>query len=157
MGKKSAKTPSNVIIENRKARHDFDMHERMEAGMVLEGWELKALRKGRVQLVDSYVILKNGEAFLLGSHINPLESASTHVRAEPDRTRKLLLHHEQLKKLIGATQRKGFTIVCTQIYWKKHLIKATIALAKGRKTHDKRAAIKERDWQRSKHAVLKGG
>jgi SsrA-binding protein len=157
MGKKKSgnKTPSSTIVLNKKSRHDFHLEDRFEAGLVLEGWEVKALRAGRVQLRDSYVILKDGEAWLLGCLITPLPTVSTHITPDPQRTRKLLLHNEELAKLIGAVERKGYTIVPTAMYWKKGRAKLEIALAKGKQAHDKRAAIKERDWNRDKQRLLK--
>ncbi|MCY4044236.1 MAG: SsrA-binding protein SmpB [Cellvibrionales bacterium] len=157
MAKKKPKVPDNVIVQNKKARHDYFFEDTFEAGIVLSGWEVKALREKKVQLVDSYVMLKDGEAWLLGSLINPLPTASTHFVTDPQRTRKLLLHKKEIAKLQGAVAQKGHTCVCTQLYWKKHLIKATIALAKGKALHDKRAAEKERDWNREKQRILHKG
>ena len=154
MAKKKHKQPSNVIVQNRKARHDYFLEEQVEAGIVLSGWEVKSLRQGKVQLVDSYVIFKNGEAFLLGSMITPLPTVSTHFVVDPQRTRKLLLNQRELGKLIRAVDQKGHTCICTKLYWKGHLVKAEIALAKGKAEHDKRATAKERDWNREKHRVL---
>lgn len=121
---------------------------------MLQGWEVKSLREGKVQLVDCYVIFKNGEAWLLGTQITPLPTASTHFVTDPQRTRKLLLKKRELSKLIAATQQKGYTCVCTKLYWKEHLVKAEIALAMGKQSHDKRAAEKERDWNREKSRIL---
>lgn len=157
MAKKKPKTPDNVIVQNKKARHDFFFEDTFEAGVVLAGWEVKALRAKKVQLVDSYVLLKDGEAFLLGALINPLPTASTHFVTDPQRTRKLLLHGKEIGKLIGAVNQKGYTCVCTQLYWKRHLVKATIALAKGKAQHDKRQVQKERDWNREKQRLLHKG
>ncbi len=154
MAKKKPKVPDNVIVRNKKARHDFFFEDTFEAGLVLAGWEVKALRAKKVQLVDSYVLLKGGEAFLLGSLINPLPTASTHFVTDPQRTRKLLLHRKEIGKLQDAINQKGYTCVCTQLYWKHHLVKATIALAKGKALHDKRATEKERDWNREKQRIL---
>ena len=131
------------------------LEDRFEAGMVLEGWEVKSLRAGRVQLRDSYVFIKDNEAWLSATTITPLETASTHIRPEPMRTRKLLLHRDELNKLIGATERKGYTLIATAMYWKNGKAKLEIALAKGKKAHDKRASEKERDWQREKQRMLK--
>ena len=122
-----------------------NVEDRIEAGLALEGWEVKSLRAGKVQLVDSYVLLKNGEAFLFGALITPLPTASTHIHPDPTRTRKLLLHRDELDRLIGAVERKGYSLVPTAMYWKKGRAKLEIALAKGKKAHDKRAALKERD------------
>ena len=157
MAKKKPKTPDNVIVQNKKARHDYFFEDTFEAGVVLAGWEVKALRAKKVQLVDSYVLLKDGEAFLLGALINPLPTASTHFVTDPQRTRKLLLHGKEIGKLIGAVNQKGYTCVCTQLYWKRHLVKATIALAKGKAQHDKRQVQKERDWNREKQRLLHKG
>ena len=151
------KAPSSTIALNKKARHDFHIEERFEAGLVLEGWEVKSLRAGKVQLVDSYVILKNGEAFLFGCLITPLQTASTHIQPDPTRTRKLLLHREQLDKLIGAVERKGYALIPTAMYWSHGRAKLEIGLAKGKKEFDKRATLKERDWQRQKQRILKHG
>jgi SsrA-binding protein len=143
-----------TIAQNRVATHDYFIEERFEAGMVLEGWEVKSLRAGKAQLKESYVILKNGEAWLLGSHIAPMMSASTHVNPAPARTRKLLLHRHELAKLIGQVERKGYTLVPLQLYWKKGRAKLEIGLAKGKQLHDKRATEKERDWQREKQRAM---
>jgi len=159
MGKAKKKKPaeSNTIALNKKSRHDFILGERYEAGLVLEGWEVKSLRAGRVQLRDSYVIVKNNEAFLLGALITPLPTASTHIQPDPQRTRKLLLHREELNKLIGAVERKGFALIPTAMYWKRGRAKLEIALAKGKQAHDKRASEKDRDWSREKQRLLKKG
>jgi SsrA-binding protein len=159
MGKQKSKSkaPSSTIALNKKARHDFTLEEKLEAGVALEGWEVKALRAGRVQLRDSYVLLKDGEAFLFGAVINPLPTVSTHFTPDPQRTRKLLLHREELNKLIGAVERKGYSLIATAMYWKRGNAKVEIALAKGKKLHDKRATEKERDWQRQKQRILKNG
>ena len=145
----------NTIALNRKARHEYAMEEFFEAGIVLQGWEVKSLRAGRVQLDQSYVIIKNGEAWLLGGSITPLITASTHVHADPTRTRKLLLHARELDKLIGNVERKGYTLIPLKLYWKGSHIKLEIALAKGKKDHDKRATEKERDWKRDKQRLMK--
>ena len=145
----------NTIALNRRAHHEFSMEEHFEAGIALEGWEVKSLRAGRVQLDQSYVLLKNGEAWLLGSLITPLPTASTHIHPDPQRTRKLLLNSHELNKLIGNVERKGYTLIPLKLFWKGRLVKLDIALAKGKKAHDKRAAEKERDWQRDKQRVLK--
>ena len=157
-GKQKGKgEPSATIAVNRKARHDFSIEERLEAGIVLEGWEVKALRAGRVQLKESYVLLKDGEAWLFGAHISPLPSASTHVQPDPTRTRKLLLHRGEIARLTGAAERRGYTVVPLAMYWRRGKAKVEIALARGRKRHDKRAAARERDWQREKARLLKPG
>ena len=143
------------IAENRRARFDYFIEERFEAGMALEGWEVKALRAGRAQLVDSYVLLKNGEAWLLGARIEPLPSASTHFVTSPDRTRKLLLNQRELARLFEGVQQEGHTAICTALYWKRHLVKCEIALAKGKKQHDKRETEKDRDWKREQGRLLR--
>jgi SsrA-binding protein len=148
------KTDSTIAL-NRKAHHEYSIEERFEAGIALEGWEVKSLRAGRVQLDQGYVLLKNGEAWLLGGQITPLQTASTHINPDPTRTRKLLLHARELDKLIGQVERKGYTLIPLKLYWKGNRVKLEIGLAKGKKTHDKRAAIKERDWQRSKQRLPK--
>lgn len=153
--KKDKGSGSNTIALNKKSRHDFALEERFEAGLVLEGWEVKSLRAGRVQLRDSYVLLKNNEAYLLGAHITPLPTASTHISPDSQRTRKLLLNRQELNKLIGAVERKGYSLIPTAMYWKKGRAKLEIALAKGKKQHDKRASEKERDWQRQKQRIIK--
>ena len=136
------------IIENRKAFHDYFIEERYEAGLVLEGWEVKAIRAGRSQLKEAYVVVKGEEVFLIGSHISPLTSASTHVHADPVRTRKLLLRGEEIRKLIGKVERAGYTLVPINLHYTKGRIKLEVGLAKGKKQYDKREADKDRDWQR---------
>ncbi|MGW8310961.1 MAG: SsrA-binding protein SmpB [Thiogranum sp.] len=153
----SGKPASSTIALNKKARHEFTLEDRLEAGLSLEGWEVKSLRAGRVQMVDSYVLLKDGEAFLFGALITPLPTASTHIHPDPTRTRKLLLHRDEIDKLIGAVERKGYSLIPTAMYWSKGRAKLEIALAKGKKEHDKRAAIKDRDWKRDKQRILKRG
>ncbi|QKK12724.1 MAG: SsrA-binding protein SmpB [Pseudomonadota bacterium] len=140
---------------NKKARHDFFIEERFEAGLALEGWEVKSLRAGRVQLKESYVLVRDNEAWLFGSHISPLPTASTHIHPDPLRTRKILLHRNELDTLIGAVERKGYTLVPLALYWKRGRAKLEIGLAKGKKQHDKRATEKDRDWQREKRRLLK--
>ncbi|RMF20013.1 MAG: SsrA-binding protein SmpB, partial [Gammaproteobacteria bacterium] len=147
------KPGSNTIALNKKARHDFEVLEKFEAGMVLTGWEVKSLRAGKCQLVDSYVIFKDGEAWLLGAHITPLKEASTHVVADPTRTRKLLLHRRELHKLMGKVATQGLTVVPLALYWKNNRVKCEIALVRGKKEYDKRATEKERDWNRQKARV----
>ncbi len=149
-------TPATIAL-NKKARHDYALEERFEAGLALQGWEVKSLRAGRAHLRESYVLVKGAEAWLFGAHISPLPSASTHVDPDPTRTRKLLLHRAELNKLIGAVERKGYTLVPLALYWKRGRAKIEIALAKGKKAHDKRAAEKERDWQREKQRILRHG
>ncbi len=153
--KKKDKDQGNTIALNKKARHDYFIQERLEAGIALEGWEVKSLRASRLQLKESYVTVKDGEAFLIGAHISPLATASTHIQPEQTRTRKLLLRRQELNRLIGLVERKGFTLVPTAMYWKKGRAKLEIGVAKGKKLHDKRASEKERNWQRDKHRILK--
>lgn len=154
MSKQKKKT-SALIAENRRARHDYFIEEQYEAGIALEGWEVKSLRAGRAQLSESYVVIKQGEAWLLGAHISPLPTASTHIRPDPIRTRRLLLHRAEINKLIGATERRGYTLVPLDLHWTRGRAKLRVGLAKGKKQHDKRAAEKERDWQREKQRLLK--
>jgi len=149
------KTQSNSIAVNKKAWHDYSIEEQFEAGIVLEGWEVKSLRDGRAQLKESYVSVHHGEVFLTGAHFSPLASVSTHVKANPTRHRKLLLHNREISKLIGATERAGYTIVPLSMYWLRGKAKLKIALAKGKKQFDKRQAIKQRDWDRQKQRLLK--
>ena len=146
-----------LIAENRRARYDYFIEERFEAGLVLEGWEVKSMRAGRAQLTEAYVYVRNGEVFLIGAHLAPLRTASTHKIADPARTRKLLMHRNEIDKLIGATERRGYTIVPLELYWVQGRAKLQIGLAKGKKQHDKRATEKARDWQRDKARVLRGG
>ena len=158
MAKKSKKSGGDSsIVVNKKARHDYHLDETFEAGVALSGWEVKSLRQGKVQLVDSYVLLKDGEAWLIGAQITPLATASTHVIADPRRDRKLLLHKRELAKLFADTQQAGKTCVCTKLYWKQHLIKAQVCLARGKKEFDKRAATKEREWNIEKQRVMGRG
>jgi SsrA-binding protein len=152
---KKPKTPDTTIAQNKKVRHDYFIEDTFEAGVVLLGWEVKSLRMKKVQLVDSYVLIKDGEAFLLGCNVTPLNTASTHVIADPTRTKKLLLHSKQLAKLYAATQQKGRTCVATKLYWKDHLIKCQIALAKGKQDHDKRATEKDREWAVYKQRIVR--
>jgi SsrA-binding protein len=155
MAKKKTKTPSSTIALNKKARHDYFIEDRFEAGLVLQGWEVKSLREGRAQLADSYIIIKDNEAWLFGFHISPLLSVSTHVTPDPTRTRKLLLHRHELDRLIGAVERKGYTLVPLALYWKKGKAKLEIALARGKQAHDKRTTEKDRDWQREKQRLTR--
>jgi SsrA-binding protein len=145
--------PNTTIALNRKAHHEYFIEERFEAGLVLEGWEVKSLRAGRVQLDQAYVIIKNQAAWLFGALITPLQTVSTHVTADPTRSRKLLLHYRELNKLMGNVDRKGYTIVPLALYWKHNRVKLEIGLAKGKKLHDKRATEKERDWLRQKQRL----
>jgi len=149
------KSASSRIAENKKARFDFLIEDTLEAGVALEGWEVKSLREGRAQLTESYVHVRNGEAWLLGAHITPLGTVSTHIRPDPTRTRKLLLHRHELDRLIGAVERKGYTLVPLNLHWSKGRAKLDIGLAKGKKMHDKRATVKDRDWKRQQARILK--
>jgi len=151
------KQPDTTIIVNKKANHDYFIGDRFEAGIALSGWEVKALRQKKVQLTDSHVIIKDGEAWLLGSQITPLNTASTHVICDPTGTRKLLLHKKELARIFESVQQKGHTCVCTKLYWKDHLVKCQIALAKGKQSHDKRATIKEREWNIDKQRAVRSG
>ena len=148
-------TTNSTIARNKKARHEFSVEDTFEAGLALEGWEVKSLREGRAQLTESYVHIRQGEAWLLGSHITPLTTASTHIRPDPTRTRKLLLHRHELDRLIGAVERKGYTLVPLNLHWSKGKAKLDIGLAKGKKQHDKRATQKDRDWKRQQARILK--
>lgn len=152
---KSKKDSGNVIAVNRRARHDFFIEERLEAGLELAGWEVRSLRSGRAQIAEAYVVLKRGEAWLLGGHVPPLPSASTHVHPDPSRTRKLLLHRREIDRLVGAVERKGYTLVPLQLYWKRGRAKLEIGLAKGKQKHDKRETEKERDWERQKQRIMR--
>jgi len=143
------------IIDNRKAFHDFFIEEKIEAGLVLEGWEVKAIRAGRANIKESYVLVRNGELFLLGMHITALISASTHVKPDPVRTRKLLLHAQQIDRLIGQVEREGYALIPLDLHYSKGRIKATIGLAKGKKQHDKREVEKKRDWDREKARLMR--
>ena len=153
--KKSGSAERNSIAVNKKARHDYALEETLEAGLALEGWEVKSLRDGRAQIRDSYVQLKDGEAWLFGAHISPLPAASTHITPDARRTRKLLLHRREIDRLIGAVERRGFTVVPLRLYWKQGRAKLQIALAKGKRQYDKRAAERERDWQRQKDRLAR--
>jgi SsrA-binding protein len=143
------------IVENKKAFHDYFIEERYEAGIALEGWEVKAIRAGRAQLKEAYVVLKGGEVFLIGAHISALPTASTHVQPDPTRTRKLLLHAEEIRRLVGKVEQAGYTLVPLNLHYAKGRIKAEIGLAKGKKQYDKRAAEKEREWNREKQRLLR--
>ncbi|RXJ73843.1 SsrA-binding protein [Veronia nyctiphanis] len=155
--KNSKKKPgSNTIAQNKKARHEFFVEDEIEAGLELQGWEVKALRAGKVSIGDSYVTFNNnGEAFLYGATITPLNAASTHIVADPTRSRKLLLKRRELDNMIGKVSRDGFTVVALSMYWKQSWVKIKIGLAKGKKMHDKRDSNKERDWQRDKARIMK--
>lgn len=149
------KETSSRIADNKKAAFNYFFEERFEAGIVLEGWEVKALREGKVQLTDGYVVIRDGELYLIGCQINPLKTASTHVKPEAARTKKLLMHKDQIRRLIGKVEQKGHTLVPIQLYWKQGKVKAEIALAKGKATHDKRDTIKEREGKREVERAMK--
>jgi SsrA-binding protein len=151
------KEAPRLIAENRRARYDYFIEERLEAGLVLQGWEVKSMRAGKAQVAEAYVYLKEGEAFLFGANITPLKTASTHLVPEPNRTRKLLLNKAELSRLVGSVERKGYTLVPLDLHWKDGRAKLEIGLAKGKKQHDKRATEKDRDWQRDKARVMRRG
>lgn len=157
MAKKKAKSKnsSQTITLNKRASHEYFIEDRYESGLVLQGWEVKSMREGRAQLNEAYVLVKNGEAWLLGMHVSALTSASTHIDPDSIRTRKLLLHRQELNRLIGFVERRGYTLIPLTLYWKKGLAKLEIGLAKGKKLHDKRASEKDRDWQREKQRLFK--
>jgi SsrA-binding protein len=157
MAKKNGKDSSEggTIALNKRARHEYHLEDRYEAGLALQGWELKAIRAGRLNMGESYALVKGGELWLFGAQITPLISASTHVVADDRRTRKLLLHRHEIDKLVGYVEREGYTLIPTAMYWKKNKVKLEIALAKGKQAHDKREASKERDWQREKQRTLR--
>ncbi|MBI4203996.1 MAG: SsrA-binding protein SmpB [Betaproteobacteria bacterium] len=143
------------IVQNKKAFHDYFVEQRFEAGIALEGWEVKAIRAGRVQLKEAYVIVRNGELYLVGSHMSPLPTASTHVAPDPIRTRKLLLHAAEIDKLIGSVERSGYTLIPLDMHYSRGRVKVEIGLAKGKKQHDKRAAEKEKAWRREQQRLLR--
>ena len=151
---KKHKHDDSLIVANKKATHDYFIEDKFEAGLVLLGWEVKSLREKKVQLVDSHVIVMNGEAWLLGAQIVPLNTASTHVIADPTRTRKLLLSQKELSRIFAGIQQKGYTCVCTRMYWKGHLVKCQVALAKGKHSYDKRQVEKEREWNLDKRRAM---
>jgi len=155
MSRKNAANENPSIAENRKARYDYFIEETYEAGLSLLGWEVKSLRAGRVQLKEAYVFVKDAEAYLFGAHVSALPTASTHVIPDPIRTRKLLLNRSELNRLVGAVERRGYTLVPLELYWKNGRAKLRIGLAKGKKEHDKRATEKDRDWQREKSRLMK--
>jgi SsrA-binding protein len=157
-GKSAAKQKDGApppIALNKRARHEYFIEENLEAGLALQGWEVKSLRAGKGQITEAYVIVKDGEAWLLGAHVNPLPTTSTHFVADPTRTRKLLLHRGEIDRLVGAVERKGYTLVPLKLYWKKGNVKLEVGLARGKKAHDKRATEKDRDWAREKSRILK--
>lgn len=155
MARKPNKTPDNRIAVNRKARFDYHIEDTFEAGIALQGWEVKSLRAGKAQLSESYVHVRNGQAQLIGAHITPLSSASTHVIADPTRTRQLLMHRRELDRLTGLVERQGMTLVALELYWKNGRAKLKLGLAKGKKQHDKRATSKDRDWKRDQARIMK--
>jgi SsrA-binding protein len=152
-----AKKPetSSRIADNKKAAYNYAFEEKFEAGMVLQGWEVKALREGKVQLTDGYVVVKNGELFVIGCQINPLKTASTHITTDSVRTKKLLMHKEEIRRLVGKVERKGYTLVPLNLHWKAGKVKCEIALAKGKAEHDKRDTIKEREGKREVERAMK--
>ena len=152
---KEKKSGPASIAQNKKARFDFFIEDRLEAGLALQGWEVKSMRAGKAQLTDSFVIFRDGEAWLLGSHVAPLNTVSTHVVADPKRTRKLLMNRREIDRLIGLVERKGYTLIALELYWSKNKVKVTVGLAKGKKQHDKRDTEKDRDWKRDKARALK--
>ena len=151
---KKPKVSNNTIAQNKRARFDYHIENKFEAGVALQGWEVKSLRAGKGQITDTYVIVQNSEAYLLGAQIQPLNTVSTHFVVDPQRTRKLLLNRRELNKLIEAKNQKGKTIVALTLYWKKHLVKCEIAIASGKKKHDKRETEKDRDWDRQKQRIM---
>ncbi len=155
MSKKKSKNTSSTIALNKKARHEYFLEDKFEAGISLQGWEVKSIRAGKVNLTDTYVIIQNGEAYLVGSRITPLNQASSHVFCDAERSRKLLLNKRELDRLMGARDRQGYSIVSTAMYWKQNWVKVEIYLAKGKQSHDKRDTIKERDWAREKERMMK--
>jgi SsrA-binding protein len=155
MARKTGKQSPSSIAVNKKARYDYFIEERFEAGLALEGWEVKSLRAGKAQLTESYVIVRKGEISLLGAHLTPLSSASSHVNADPTRTRKLLLHRKEIDRFSGLVDRKGYTLVPLELYWARGRAKLAVGLAKGKKQYDKRATAKDRDWERDKARALK--
>ncbi|MCG2634785.1 MAG: SsrA-binding protein SmpB [Gammaproteobacteria bacterium] len=155
MGKKKAKSESSTIALNRRARYDYTIEDRLEAGVCLQGWEVKSLREGRAQISEAYVIVRQNEIWLVGAQFTPLTTASTHIHPDPTRSRKLLLNRREISHLMGAVDRQGYTLVPTALYWKKNRIKLEIGLAKGKAKHDKRESSKERDWQRDRQRIMK--
>ena len=147
--------PSNVIARNRKARHDYAIDDTVEAGIALEGWEVKSLRSGRLQLRDSFAAIKSGEIWLQGAHITPLGTVSTHVTANPLRDRKLLLNRHEISRLVGAVERRGYTLIALDMHWKRSRAKVLLGTARGRKQHDKRVAERDRDWERERSRLLR--
>ncbi len=153
--KKKKRLGDGTIAQNRKARHDYHIEDKLEAGLVLAGWEVKSMREGKCQLTDSYVQFKNGEAWLMGAHVQPLPAACTHVIAEPNRTRKLLLNKKEIARLVGKLNQTGHSCVPLAIYWKGNKVKCEIALVKGKTDYDKRTAEKDKDWNREKQRIVR--
>jgi len=153
-GKQKDGAPPPIAL-NKRALHEYFIEENLEAGLALQGWEVKSLRAGKAQITEAYVIVKDGETWLLGAHVNPLPTTSTHFVADPTRTRKLLLHRAEIDRLVGAVERKGYTLVPLRLYWNKGNVKLEVGLARGKKAHDKRATEKDRDWKREKSRILK--
>jgi len=156
MNEKSKTAPKTIAL-NKRARYEYHIEDRFEAGLALEGWEVKALRAGRIQFADSYVLLKDNEAFLFGCQINPLQTVSTHIMPDPVRTRKLLLHRKEIDRLVGAVERRGYTVIPTAMYWSKGKVKVEVGMARGKRQHDKRKTEKDRDWERQKGRIMKRG
>jgi SsrA-binding protein len=154
MAETDRKGTKNIAV-NKRARFEFQIDERIEAGLALEGWEVKSLRAGSVQFADSYVLLKDNEAFLFGCHMEPLPTASSHVRPDPTRTRKLLLHRHEIDQLVGLVERKGFTLIPTAMYFSRGRVKVEIGVARGKRQHDKRREVRDRDWERQKARIMK--
>jgi SsrA-binding protein len=152
---KDTRDGDRTIAVNRSARHDYHLEDRYEAGIALQGWELKSIRAGRMNMGDAYALVKKGELFLFGAQITPLSQASTHVVADDRRTRKLLLHRHEIDKLVGYVEREGYTLIPTRVYWKGNKVKLELALAKGKQSHDKRQASKDRDWERDRQRVMR--
>ena len=151
------KKATKTIALNKRARFEYHIEDRFEAGIALEGWEVKSLREGRVQFADSYVLLKDNEAYLFGCQINPLPTASTHITPDPVRTRKLLLHRREIDRLLGAVERRGYTVIPTAMYWSRGRVKVELGMARGKRQHDKRKSEKDRDWERQKGRIMKRG
>ena len=155
MGTKKKRTPDNTIARTRIVRHDYFIEDEIEVGMVLQGWEVKSLREGNLQLKESYVMVRNGEMWITGAHISPLNTASTHVNPDPRRARKLLAHRSEIHRLVGMVERKGYTLVAISAYWSRGRAKLKVGIAKGKKAHDKRATIKDRDWKRDQARIIR--
>ena len=155
MSQKKSKVPDNTIARNKKARFEYYIEDKYEAGLVLQGWEVKSLRAGKIQINDAYILLKEREAFLFGALITPLPTASTHIRPDPQRTRKLLLNRAEINRMANAVERQGYTVIPLTMYWKNGRAKLAIGVAKGKKVHDKRRTERDRDWQLQKERLMK--